>query len=95
MNDAELLQAFVKGGSERAFQELVERHKAMVYASALRQAGDPALADEITQAVFIVLARKAANIKPGVFLAGCLFRTTRFAVSDALKSNRRRARREH
>jgi RNA polymerase sigma factor (sigma-70 family) len=95
MNDAELLHAYVKDGSEPAFHELVERHKAMVYASALRQAGDPALAEEITQAVFIVLARKAATLKPGVLLSGWLFRTTRFAVSDALKSNRRRARREH
>jgi RNA polymerase sigma factor (sigma-70 family) len=95
MNDAELLHAYVKDGSEPAFHELVERHKGMVYASALRQAGDPALAEDITQAVFIVLANKAPMLPSGVILSGWLFRATRFAVFDALKSNRRRIRREH
>jgi DNA-directed RNA polymerase specialized sigma24 family protein len=64
-DDFDLLRAYVERQSEAAFTELVERHKAMVYASALRQTGDPSLAEEITQAVFIVLARKAASLKHG------------------------------
>jgi RNA polymerase sigma factor (sigma-70 family) len=94
-SDAELLRAYVEHGSEAAFAAIVERHKGMVYASALRQTGDAGLAEEITQAVFVVLARKAATLKPGTILSGWLFRATRFATSDALKGERRRIRREH
>src|SRR6185436_19568940 len=94
-SDAELLRAYVEHGAEAAFTAIVERHKGMVYASALRQTGDAGLAEEITQAVFIVLARKAATLKPGTILSGWLFRATRFAVCDALKMERRRRHREH
>ena len=94
-SDAELLRAYVEHGSETAFAAIVERHKGLVYASALRQTADAGLAEEITQAVFVVLARKAATLKPGTILSGWLFRATRFATSDALKGERRRARREH
>ncbi len=93
--DAELLRAYVESGSEAAFAALVERHKGLVYASALRQTGEASLAEEITQTVFIVLARKAGTLKPGTLLSGWLFRATRFAACDALKMERRRLRREH
>ncbi|HEY0551883.1 MAG TPA: sigma-70 family RNA polymerase sigma factor, partial [Verrucomicrobiae bacterium] len=93
--DAELLRAYVESGSEAAFAALVERHKGLVYASALRQTGAASLAEEITQTVFIVLARKARTLKPGTLLSGWLFRATRFAACDALKIERRRVRREH
>ncbi len=53
-SDAELLRAYVENGSEAAFAAIVERHKGLVYASALRQTGDAGLAEEITQAVFVV-----------------------------------------
>ena len=60
MNDIELLQEFAQRGSEDAFRTLVERHIDFVYTVALRQIGNTHTADEITQAVFIDLARKAA-----------------------------------
>jgi RNA polymerase sigma factor (sigma-70 family) len=93
-DDFELLRAYVERQSEPAFTELVERHKGLVYASALRQTGDPSLAEEITQAVFTVLARKAASLRRETVLSGWLFRATRFAAADALKRERRRIRRE-
>ena len=93
-DDGELLQAFVETGSEPAFTEIVERYKGLVYGVALRQTADGGLAEEITQAVFIAFSRKARTLKPGIVLAGWLFRATRFAANDLLKRERRRMRRE-
>lgn len=93
-NDYQLLREYAESGSEPAFTQLVERHKNLVHASALRQTGDHGLAEEVTQAVFVVLARKAATLGPAVVLSGWLFRATRFAAADVLKRERRRRRRE-
>ena len=79
---------------EAAFAELVTRHASAVYGSALRQVRDPHLAQEVVQAGFILLARKASGFKPGVVLTGWLFRATHFAANDLLKAEYRRHRRE-
>jgi RNA polymerase sigma factor (sigma-70 family) len=47
----------------------------MVYATAWRQTGDADLAEEVTQAVFILLAQKAPRLSGGVVVAGWLYRT--------------------
>jgi RNA polymerase sigma factor (sigma-70 family) len=61
---------------------------------ALRQVCDPHLAEEITQAVFIILARKADSLGPKTILSGWLCRTARYASANALTIQRRRQRRE-
>jgi RNA polymerase sigma factor (sigma-70 family) len=94
MNDWELLQDYAVRGSETAFRALVSKHLPLVYSAALRQVNDPHRAEEVSQAVFILLARKASTFGRGVILAGWLFRTTRFVAARAQRSERRRQRRE-
>jgi RNA polymerase sigma factor (sigma-70 family) len=90
MNDFDLIRAYVERGAEDAFTELVNRHISLVYATAMRQIRDPHLAGEITQSVFIILARKAVTIRTGTILAGWLLRTTRYAAANARRHEQHR-----
>jgi len=89
-DDFELLRQYVERGSSEAFGVLVERHSGMLHGAALRIVRDESRAEEITQAVFVILARKAASLRRGTILAGWLYRTARFVALDALRAERRR-----
>ena len=94
MDDLTLLREYATRNSEAAFAELVSRRVGFVYAAALRQVRDPHLAEEITQAVFIILAQKAGRISGKTILAGWLFKTTRFAAIAQTRDLVKRQRRE-
>ena len=93
-DDMELVREFAARRSDAAFETLVSRHLNLVYSVALRQVRDPHLAQEVAQAVFIILARKAGSLGPKTILSGWLFRTAQYASADALKTQRRRQHRE-
>ena len=90
----DLLRDYAARQSEQAFATLVARHVNLVHSAALRQVRDPELAGEITQTVFIILARKAAALSPKTILSGWLYRTAQFAAKAAQKRERRRQLRE-
>jgi uncharacterized protein (TIGR03435 family) len=94
MDDWQLLNDYATRNSEEAFHALVERYAGMVYHTALRQLGNPHSAEEVAQAVFIILAQKAAKIRRQTTLYGWLFRATRFAVLNQRRQEKNRARRE-
>src|SRR5262245_8522489 len=93
MNEWQLVAAYAQG-DEQAFATLVRRFFALVYSAAVRQVGDPHLAEDIAQSVFILFARKAAGLSPSVSLTGWMLRTTRFVTKDALKQIHRRRQKE-
>ncbi len=94
MEDHQLLADYARTGSEAAFAQLVERHLGLVHAAARRQVNDDALAADVAQAVFLLLARKAGSFGPKSVLAGWLFRTTRFVAARTQRAEFRRQRRE-
>jgi RNA polymerase sigma factor (sigma-70 family) len=93
-DDMELVREYARTNSEEAFAALVSRYVNLVYSVALRQARDPGVAEEVTQAVFILLARKAASLHPKTVLPGWLCRTARFVSTRALTAQYRRQKRE-
>src|SRR5687768_4798397 len=93
-DDMALLREYAETGSQAAFAQLVSRHINWVHSLCLRGVRDRHLADDVTQAVFIILARKAAGISDQTVLRGWLFKTARFAVADALKKRNRHKKHE-
>ena len=93
--DEQLLQQYAREDSESAFGELVTRHIDFVHSAALRVVnGDTHLAQDVTQTVFIDLARKAGNLPRGVVLTGWLHRHTCYTAATAVRTERRRHNRE-
>jgi uncharacterized protein (TIGR03435 family) len=92
--DMELLRDYARKDSEPAFAEIVHRHLSFVFSIALRHVGIAAQAEEITQAVFVILARKAGELRPDTVLEGWLYRTTRLTSLSFMRTERRRQFRE-
>src|SRR6266581_860943 len=94
MDDAGLLWEYASCKSDAAFSALVARHVPLVFSAALRQLQNQSLAEDVTQVVFVILARKASQLPQKTVLAGWLYRTTRHVAAKALRSEQRRRKRE-
>ncbi len=94
LDDIGLLRQYTENNSEEAFGAIVARHINKVYSVALRHTGNAHHAEEITQAVFVILAKKAARLSKRVILSGWLYETARLTSITFLRSEIRRARRE-
>src|SRR5687767_8216069 len=94
LDDRVLLNEYVEHGSEEAFATLVARHVNKVYSIALRHTRNPHQAEEITQAVFVILAKKSRQLGKRVILSGWLCRTAQLSAVTFVRSEIRRARRE-
>ena len=93
--DTELLRSYAQDRSESAFAGLVQQHIDLVYSAALREAhGDAATAEDITQAVFVELAKKASSLVRHPALAGWLYTCVRRMTANVRRAEDRRQRRE-
>lgn len=95
LTDDDLLSRWHAERDGGAFALLVRRYVELVYAAATRQlAGDRHLADDVTQAVFLILSQKPAAARRASSLAAWLHQTTRYATANARRIVARRARYE-
>jgi RNA polymerase sigma factor (sigma-70 family) len=90
----ELVREFARNRSEAAFTELVRRHVNLVYSIARRCTGSDGDAEDVTQAVFVILARKAAGLRARTVLTGWLAETTRYTAACVVRGHARRHARE-
>jgi RNA polymerase sigma factor (sigma-70 family) len=91
--DHELVRCFALTHDERAFAALVDRHAAMVLGlcrSILHNSHD---AEDIFQAAFLVLARKAASLRKGESVGSFLYAVAyRLAHKARVRDDKRRRR---
>lgn len=94
LEDNALLTEYVRNGSEAAFATLVSRYVNLVHSAAIRFTSNPNHAEEITQAVFIILARKASSLRKDSVLSAWLYQTARLTAANFLRGEIRRQNRE-
>lgn len=93
--DFELLRQYAGQNDQAAFALLVGRHVDLVFSAAMRRTRDRTLAEDVTQAVFIVLARKAARVPTADGqVSAWLLRCVRYAAANAIKMEARRQKHE-
>jgi DNA-directed RNA polymerase specialized sigma24 family protein len=93
-SDGQLVRLYSESKSGSVFAELVARHAHWIYSCALREAHNSHMAEDIVQAVFLVLAQKAPTLAEDIPLNVWLFRVTHYAAAQALRAEGRRKRHE-
>lgn len=85
----EILMAAYRSGNQAAFGELFERHAGSVYGFLVRRLGDPALAEDLYQEVFLRLHRARHGYDPARPFRAWLFAIVHNLLNDALRVRRR------
>ena len=93
-DDFELLTTWRDERSQAAFEQIVRRHVALVLGVCRRELLDSHAAEDATQAVFVILSKKAGSIRAGTVLEGWLFNTARNVCSNIRRKERARLRHE-
>lgn len=94
MNDWQLLAEYTERRAQDAFRELVRRHLPLVLGVCRRKLRDPSAAEDVAQAVFLLLARRPPKRRGDAELGGWLFQTAHYACKNALRSKMARDRHE-
>ena len=92
--DSQLLHAYTEHRSEPAFAELVRRHVDFVYSAARRMVRDSHLAEDVTQGVFVALAKNPGPLAERPVLTGWLHRTAQNIAAQTVRTEVRRRARE-
>jgi RNA polymerase sigma factor (sigma-70 family) len=92
--DSQLLRAYAENRSVPAFAELVYRHVDFVYSAALRMVCDSHLAQDVTQATFVALAKNSVQLTDHPVLSGWLHRTAQNIAAQTVRTDVRRRARE-
>ena len=90
MKDVELLEQH-RTGNEQAFAELVRRHIGWVYGVARRRVRDEHLAEDVAQAVFVLLHGKSPRFPADGAMIRWMHRTAGYASQVALRNQHRRS----
>jgi RNA polymerase sigma factor (sigma-70 family) len=93
-SDGELVQEYAVQRCDDSFAELVRRHGQMVRKTCQRITGSEHDADDLTQAVFTLLASHAPALVDHTSLGGWLYRTAWHVSSRLRRETQRRRRRE-
>ena len=92
--DEELVQRFKKG-DRQAFAQIVRRYQDRVYSQCLRWMGEPTVAEEVAQDVFLALYRSLARFRGEAALSTWIYRVTINHCKNRRLYRRRRARDRH
>lgn len=93
-SDSQLLREYAGSRSEAAFAELVRRHIDLVHSAALRITNDVHLAKDVSQGVFVAMAKAAGKLVAHPVLSGWLHATTRNIAAQTIRTEARRRKRE-
>ena len=94
MDERELLKRYAETGDEKAFAQLVDRYGSWLFSAARRRLGDEHLAEDVTQAVFMMLMRQARRLGRYRYVSGWMFLALGYCVKRAKRQQERLVRRE-
>jgi RNA polymerase sigma factor (sigma-70 family) len=93
LTDRELLERYLASHDETAFSFLVRRHGPMLFQMCRRVLGNAHEAEDVLQAAFLVLARRASSIRRGPSLGSWLYGVAqRIALRARARGTARRRR---